>query len=105
MPRRPRSASPSQLTLDHARRPTGHGGWRPGAGRPRGRTKRAHTTREAFAARYPQHVTLRVVEGLGSLRRGGTMRVIRDAIEAGSRGDRFRVVHFNVLANHIHLLI
>ena len=33
---------PIQLTLDSARRPTGRGGWRPGAGRPRGRTRVAH---------------------------------------------------------------
>jgi REP element-mobilizing transposase RayT len=33
-----RRSSSRQLTLEQARKPTGRGGWRPGAGRPRGRT-------------------------------------------------------------------
>jgi putative transposase len=73
-----------QLTLDQARRPTGHGGWRPGAGRPRGRTKPGHVARERFAARYPLHVTLRVVDGV-TLRREPVVRV--------------------VLGNHLHLVV
>ena len=67
--RRRQVKKPVQLTLDSARRPTGRGGWRPGAGRPRGRTRVAHTTRERLAPRFPIHVTLRLREGLGSVRR------------------------------------
>jgi hypothetical protein len=42
-PRRPRrTAEPRQLTLDHARRPTDRGGWRPGAGCPRSPGSESH---------------------------------------------------------------
>lgn len=93
-----------QLTLDHARRPCGRGGWRPGAGRPRGRTTASHAKRPALSPRTPVHVTLRVRGGLASLRRERVAAIARAAIFAGHRDD-FRVVHFNVLANHVHLLI
>ena len=91
--------------MDEARRPTGRGGWRRGAGRPRGRTKVGHITRERFAARYPLHVTLRVAEGVGSLRKGRVVKVVRGVIAAGGRRDAFRVVEFNVLGNHVHLVV
>lgn len=94
-----------QLTLDQARRPTGHGGWRPGAGRPRGLTTHAHAPRPTFAASAPLHVTLRIVGGLPSLRRERVARVVRAAIAAGGHRADFRVVHFNVLGNHLHLLV
>jgi REP element-mobilizing transposase RayT len=94
-----------QLTLDDARPLTGLGGWRPGAGRPRGRTRVAHRRRDRFPARFPIHVTLRVVAGLPSLRRRGALRVIQRAIEAGGHRPNFRVVHFVALGNHLHLLI
>lgn len=95
-----------QLTLDDVRRPTGLGGWRPGAGRPSGRrTKVAHRPRARFASRFPIHVTLRVVSDLPSLRRRGALRVIQRAIEAGGHRPNFRVVHFVVLGNHLHLLV
>src|SRR5688572_10485798 len=93
-----------QMTLNEARKPEGRGGWRPGAGRPRGRRKVAHETREAFPFRYPQHVTQRIVEGVPSLRRLEALRIIHDAIREGHRTD-FRVVHFNILSNHLHFMI
>jgi REP element-mobilizing transposase RayT len=96
---------PIQLTLDQARRAIGRGGWRPGAGRPRGKTTHAHATRPAFAASAPVHVTLRIVPGLPSLRRERVVRVVRAAIAAGGHREEFRVVHFNVLGNHLHLLV
>jgi REP element-mobilizing transposase RayT len=94
-----------QLGLDQARKPVGHGGWRPGAGRPRGRTTVSHDGREGFAARFPLHVTLRVIDGLPSLRRDDVLAAVRAAIEAGGRAEDFRVVEFNVLANHLHLVV
>ena len=96
---------PVQLTLDQARRPTGHGGWRPRAGRPRGKATCSHATRPAFAASAPIHVTLRIVGGLPSLRRERIVRAVRAVIAAGGHRDDFRVVHFNVLGNHLHLII
>ena len=94
-----------QLTLDHARKPSGRGGWRPGAGRPRGRTKVAHEKREEVQARFPILVTLRAAEGVPSLRRKGALGIVRDAIAGGGRSKTFRVVHFHLLPNHLHLLV
>ncbi len=83
----------------------GRGGWRPGAGRPRGVATVSHRARPRFAASAPIHVTLRIVGGLPSLRRERIVRVVREVIAAGGRGDDFRVVHFNVLGNHLHLVV
>jgi REP element-mobilizing transposase RayT len=93
-----------QLTLDAARRPTGLGGWRPGAGRPRGQ-RVSHGPRRRFAARYPLHVTLRVVDGLPSLRRHGPLRIIQRAVARFGHGDRLRIVQYAVIGNHIHLIV
>jgi hypothetical protein len=64
----------------------------------------AHERRIRFAARIPQHVTLRLRDGVGSVRRDRALRVFKRAIVAGRRPD-FAVVHFNVLANHVHLVV
>jgi REP element-mobilizing transposase RayT len=61
--------------------------------------------REQFPGRFPQHVTLRVVPGLGSLRRYRPLRVVRQAIAAGGHKQDFRIVEFNLLSNHIHLIV
>jgi REP element-mobilizing transposase RayT len=97
-----RKLSP-QLTFDDARKPSGRGGWRPGAGKPRGRTKVAHERRANFSRSQPLHVTLRVAPGVQSLRKEGTVEIVRKAI-ARARED-FRVVHFNVLGNHVHFIV
>jgi REP element-mobilizing transposase RayT len=100
MPRTPRS---NQLTLDQARRPDGrHGGWRPGAGRKRRSRNCSHLRRESLSKHHPCHVTLRAVDGL-PLRRAAVLEAIRAAIEASHKED-FRVTHFNVLGNHLHLI-
>jgi REP element-mobilizing transposase RayT len=101
--KRGRSAA-KQMTRDEARKPTGHGGWRRGAGRPKGRKVVSHDARERFAARCPLHVTLRTVPGV-PLRREGVLEVVREVMAAGGRRDDFRVVEFNVLGNHLHLVV
>jgi REP element-mobilizing transposase RayT len=93
------------MTLEQARRPMGWGGWRPGAGRPKGRTTASHAPRAAFSASVPQHVTLRIAGGVGSIRRDRPVRVVRDVIVAVGHREDFRVVEFNVLGNHIHLVV
>ena len=94
-----------QLTLDQARKLTGWGGWRPGAGRPRGRTTVARETRERFKARFPLHVTLRVIEDVPPLRRHGALRILQQAITAGGHRADFRVIHYVIIGNHIHLIV
>ena len=94
-----------QLGLDDARVPCGRGGWRPGAGRPRIAGSCSHRVRAEFAASEPQHVTMRIEAGVPSLRRARVARVVREVIRAGGHREDFRVVQFNLLANHLHLLV
>lgn len=93
-----------QLQLEQARRPCGRGGWRPGAGRPRGR-RVSHDRRVRFPSRFPLHVTLRVVASVPSLRRHGALRIVQRAVERCGHRVHFRVVEFAVIGNHIHLLV
>ena len=76
---------------------------RPGAGRPMKPGSISHAARKRLAARFPQHVTLRLVAGAPSLAREYLTRIIRAAIRA-SHKPFFRVVEFNVLSNHLHLI-
>lgn len=92
-----------QLTLDDARPITGHGGWRPHAGRPRGRSKIAHAPRAPFRASSPLLVTLRAADG-PYLRTRAVLAVVCEVIRRAHRAS-FRIVHFNLLSNHLHLIV
>ena len=87
--------------------PNGWGGVRRGAGRkPKGAVAGvSHRTRPALAARFPVHVTMKVREGLPSLRRPQEFAALRGAIAAGCERGGFRLVHFSVQSNHLHLLV
>jgi hypothetical protein len=103
MTRSSRRRLPVQLSLDDARRPSGHGGWRPRAGRKRRRGVLASGARGP--ASVPLHVTLKVIGGLPSFRREAVARVVRAAIAAGGHRGDFRVVHYNVLGDHLHFVV
>jgi REP element-mobilizing transposase RayT len=103
MSRKPRKKH-VQLTLDQARRACGRGGWRPGAGRPKTSRRIPHSRREPIPARFPQHVSQRVVIDVTSLRKRKVMQLVLAAI-ARSHRDDFRVVEFVVESNHLHLII
>jgi len=90
------------------------GGARPGAGRNRrkgsARGKSGHDTdhqtRPEHAQRFPVHVTLRVKQDVGRLRRGYVLRRLRRALHVvAPREDVFRVVHMSIQNNHLHLLV
>jgi putative transposase len=56
-------------------------------------------------ARNPVHVTLRAREGLPSFRSDGLLfKAMRSSI-AASEKDTFRVVHFSIQSNHLHLIV
>ncbi len=102
-----RATQPAQLTLDSARKPSGRGGWRPGAGRPRGRRNAqtcSHTARARFSSRAPAHITLRIAADVPSLRQSAAVALVRTTL-AASHTETFLILEFNVLSNHIHLLI
>jgi REP-associated tyrosine transposase len=80
------------------------GGRREGAGRRRRRGGVAHAKREAVSQHDPRLVTLKCVAGLPSLRTRRFARVIACSI-AGAHKRRFRVVHYSIQSNHIHLIV
>ena len=101
---------PKQLAL--ARR-SGWGGAREGAGRKRKDGQAGpgvpHLRRAPLDARCPVHVTLKVRNAVGSLRRPGCVEALRSAFLAirlkQARRGKLRVVHFAILSNHLHLIV
>jgi len=85
---------------------TNWGGKRRGAGRgPKGeRAGVSHAKRPRLRGSYPVLVTLRLCEGLPSLRYDDSHEVLKRAFAAGSEGEGFRVVEYSVQSNHVHLL-
>ena len=55
--------------------------------------------------RFPMHVTLRLRVGLESLRRRQTHAVVREALCKGKEHGEFRLHHFSVQSNHVHLIV
>lgn len=83
------------------------GGARPGAGRkPKGlRALVPHATREVVTRHTPVLVTMRLCDGLPSLRRPGELAVLRGRLRDAMVRDWLRVVHFSIQANHLHLIV
>src|SRR6266508_209633 len=82
------------------------GGYRAGAGRKREgeRPLVPHCARPPLAARFPVHITLRVLPHVWSLRSRRSLRVLRTALSHG--GDRFgmRICEFSFQGNHMHFI-
>ena len=86
--------------------PAGHGGWRPGAGRPRIHKSRvAHESREPFKAAAPVLVTLKVRKEVPRLRTGRFVRSFRRSLCQCCIRQGFRVVHYSIQSDHLHLII
>jgi REP element-mobilizing transposase RayT len=99
---RKRCGEPEQLPLWKKR-----GGKRRGAGRPPkgARAGSPHKQRPFLDARYPVHVTLRVVDAVGRLRRRCAYQAIREATLVTARRENFRIVQLSIQHNHVHLLV
>ncbi|MCB9869284.1 MAG: transposase [Planctomycetes bacterium] len=83
------------------------GGRRKGAGpKPRGdKAGVSHRRRATFAARFPVHVTTRLMRGLPSLRSQGVHGVLCTAFAMGCDRNGFRLVHYSVQGNHLHMIV
>jgi REP element-mobilizing transposase RayT len=100
------SSSPRIRQLTFNRR----GGARPGAGRKRHGRQRCvpHTPRERVSRHHPVHVTVRVCDGLPSLRRPALLNVLKTAFSRSNERAEIhglRVVHFALQSNHLHLIV
>src|SRR5215510_4245248 len=108
--RRTKAKQPQQGVLAFRRQ---RGGSRAGAGRkPKGeKAGVSHAPRALLAARFPAHVTLKLLRGLPRLRSKSEYAALRAAFVAGCKGTRasgagnFRLCHYAVLNDHLHLLV
>lgn len=94
---------PKQLSLPA---PRTWGGRRTGAGRKPAhpRPNVSHAPRPAHDPRHPVHVTLRAARGLKSLRSEPAFQALSLAF-AAARREEFRVLHFSVQTDHVHLIV
>lgn len=83
------------------------GGARKGAGRkPNGaRAGVPHLRRERLSGNHPVHVTLRVVPACWNLRSGRGRQALLAAFEGGRDRFGFRLVHYSIQGNHLHLMV
>jgi REP element-mobilizing transposase RayT len=86
--------------------PARWGGARAGAGRKlvAARPSPPHRPRAPHVARWPVHVTLRARLGIPSLRSTRIFSTLRVSLSA-SHKSAFRVVHFSVQNDHVHLVV
>ncbi len=82
------------------------GGARAGAGRrPKGASAGvSHLRRPAHSRHHPLHVTLKIVRGVPSLRGNALFKRVRAALSSARERFGFRLVHFSVQSNHLHLI-
>ena len=64
----------------------------------------SHDRRAALASRNPVHVTCKLRRGLPTLRRKAEYRVLRGAFAKGCERFGFRLVHYSVQGDHLHLI-
>jgi REP element-mobilizing transposase RayT len=77
-----------------------------GAGRPKkGKyASERHESRPELSGREPVLITARIRRGSASLRRGPIYRAIRRALRKAIARADFRVIHFSIQSNHLHLV-
>ncbi len=82
------------------------GGKRPGAGRKRGPSSGvSHLRRPRLAARWPVHISLKLTRDLPGLRNRKQARIAQDCIMAINAAGVIRIIHFALLAHHLHLIV
>ena len=103
--KRRRSVKPKQLELDFSEKTWG--GFRPGAGAkkmPKGEAGVNHGKREELKKGESVQVTWKLREGLPSLRQIDEDHVLRGVFRDAQK-EGFRIVHYVVMSNHLHLLV
>jgi len=82
------------------------GGVRARAGRPPNGTRAgvSHLRRPSHSQHHPLHVTLRVQQGVSSLREHSLFLAVRKALAKGKQHFGFSLVHFSIQRDHLHLI-
>ena len=65
----------------------------------------SHLTRCEHKGRHPIHVTLKLAGGLPGLRNKRTLPVLEGAFRGGKTRFGFRLNHYAVQGNHLHLIV
>ena len=65
----------------------------------------SHLKRGELASRFPVHVVLRLRGGLPALRTKRPFKVLRRSFAAGCERFGFRLNHYSVQNNHVHLIV
>ncbi len=81
------------------------GGKRKGAGRKKvHKDLLPHTKRPPISKHYPLHITIKLKQGIRTLRKKDCYKLFRDSVKATAKFG-INIVHFSVQSNHIHLII
>ena len=64
-----------------------------------------HVRRDPHPGRFPAHVTLRVRRDVPSLRRRPLVREFRRSLAKACERGEFRVVHYSIQRDHLHLIV
>jgi len=83
------------------------GGKRKGSGRKPNEVKELlrHARRPVLKARFPVHVTWRMRPGVWNLRTRRCFAALAAAFWGGANRFGFKLVHYSVQGNHLHLLV
>ncbi len=65
----------------------------------------AHAARPSVSRHRPHHITARVTRGTWNLRSQRCFGAIRAVLVEAAKCEGFRVVHFSVQHNHLHLIV
>ncbi len=81
------------------------GGRRKGAGRKKSKDSGvSHAKRVELNEKAPLHVTMKLKEGLPSLREKESFRCLVARLQQGQK-EGFRIVHFSVQSHHVHMIV
>ena len=64
-----------------------------------------HRTRAELKARFPVHATWRMTKGVWNLRTRRCFTALSRAFYAGADRHGFKLVHYSVQGNHLHLMV
>jgi REP element-mobilizing transposase RayT len=82
------------------------GGARAGSGRkPSRKSGQPHLARPELSRHHPVHTTLRVAHGCWNLRSRRALAALQGAFEGGRERFGFRLIHYSVQGNHLHLIV
>jgi REP element-mobilizing transposase RayT len=75
------------------------------AARPEPRRRFRYRARPEINGEQAVHVSIRLRDGTWSLRKKSVLRIVRVALAAANAKIRFRLLHYSIQGNHLHLIV